>query len=98
VTELANIDIEGLILDHLDGHVHLTQYYTQTHDEARTKSPSWHYADHGDGRDVEPEPQSSAPSIMINVSGSVISKHDLRDATNKQLFGDYARLTSHFRG
>ena len=60
-------------------------YESLTHDESRTESGSWHYADHGDGRDVEPEPVKPAPTITINVSGSLPSTNDLRDLIQKQM-------------
>jgi hypothetical protein len=66
-------------------------YESLTHDESRTESGSWHYADHGDGQDVEAEPEKPAPvTVTINVSGSVLSERDLRD-TIRKIFTDDAR-------
>jgi hypothetical protein len=63
-----------------------THWLTRTHDETRTQSGSWHYADHGDGRDVEPEPVKPAPpTVTINISAAVMSPADIADAINKQM-------------
>ncbi len=61
------------------------QYLTRTHDESRTEPGSWHWPHNDDGQDAEPEPDAPAPNITINISGSVLSERDLRDAIQQEI-------------
>jgi hypothetical protein len=81
----------GLILGRADERLldcswpRYSRFLTRTHDETRTESGSWHWPHDDGGQDAEPEPKPPAPSITINVSGSVLSERDLRDAIQQQL-------------
>lgn len=55
------------------------------YDETRSEPGTWHWP-HDEEQPAEPEPDAPAPtSITINVHGSVLSEHDLRDVIEKHL-------------
>lgn len=73
---LIRVDLRDFPLDSL---------VADSHDESRTANGSWHWPCSGDGHAAEPTPDAPAPNITINVHGTVLNEHDLRDAIQKQI-------------